>query len=218
MDPQFWLEQWEANRIGFHLQNANPLLARYWPLPGTQEGGTVLVPLCGKSVDLAYVRHRGCSVIGVELSPLAIQQFFAEHGLEPTRREVGGLPAFEAEGICLVQGDFFALRREDLPAIDAVYDRAALIAMPPERQPAYAGQLVALAGEAAPILLITFDYDPAEMNGPPFATPPEQVRRLFGDRYLVEALESGDALPDFGGLKERGLTALTETAWALQPA
>lgn len=90
--------------------------------------------------------------------------------------------------------------------------------MPPERQPAYAGQLVALAGEAAPILLITFDYDPAEMNGPPFATPPEQVRRLFGDRYLVEALESGDALPDFGGLKERGLTALTETAWALQPA
>lgn len=217
MDPQFWLEKWEANQTGFHRDTVNPLLERHWPPPGAPEGGAVLVPLCGKSVDLMYLRRRGHAVIGVELSPLAIRQFFAGHGLVPVARDLDGMEAFEADGICLNRGDFFALRSEHLPRIDAVYDRAALIAMPPERQPAYAAQLLALTPDTAPMLLITLEYDPAEMSGPPFSTPPEQVERLFGGRYAPEILESGDALADCAGLRERGLTALTETAWHLRP-
>jgi thiopurine S-methyltransferase len=215
MDPQFWLEKWEAHQIGFHLDTVNPLLERHWPPAGLREGGTVLVPLCGKSIDLVYLRRLGHGVIGVELSPLAIRQFFAGHGLQPAARSIAGMEAFEAEGICLIRGDFFELRPESLPGIDGVYDRAALIAMPPDRQPAYAAQLMALAPETAPILLITLEYDPGEMAGPPFSTPPEQVERLFGGRYRVEKLESGDALAGNAGLRERGLTALTETAWGL---
>lgn len=217
MDPQFWLEKWEAHQIGFHLENVNPLLERHWPPPGLREGGTVLVPLCGKSVDLVHLRRLGHGVVGVELSPLAIRQFFAEHGLHPAARSLDGMEAFEAEGICLIRGDFFALRPEHLPEIDAVYDRAALIAMPPERQPAYAARLMGLVPETAPILLITLEYAPHEMNGPPFSTPSERVERLFGGRYRIEKLESGDALAGNEGLRARGLSALTETAWGLLP-
>lgn len=217
MDPQFWLEKWEARQIGFHLENVNPLLERHWPPSGLREGGVVLVPLCGKSVDLVHLRRLGYGVVGVELSPLAIRQFFDEHGLRSAIRSLDGMEVFEAEGICLIQGDFFALRREHLPGIDAVYDRAALIAMPPERQPAYAAQLMALVPDTAPILLITFEYDTQEMAGPPFSTPPEQVQRLFGGRYRIEKLESGDVLAGNEGLRARGLSALTETAWGLLP-
>lgn len=215
MDPQFWLEKWEAHQIGFHLDTVNPLLERHWPPAGLRESGTVLVPLCGKSIDLVHLLQLGHPVVGVELSPLAIRQFFAEQGLEPAVRDIGGMEACEAEGICLIRGDFFELRPEHLPGIDAVYDRAALIAMPPDRQPAYAAQLMALAPEAAPVLLITLEYDTSEMNGPPFSTPSAQVERLFGGRYALEVLESADALADFAGLRERGLTGLTETVWGL---
>jgi thiopurine S-methyltransferase len=209
MDPQFWLEKWEAQQIGFHLENVNPLLERHWPPPDVREDGVVLVPLCGKSVDLVHLRRLGHGVVGVELSPLAIRQFFDEHGLRPAIRNMDGLEVFEAEGICLIRGDFFELRQEHLPEIDAVYDRAALIAMPPERQPAYAAQLMGLVPETAPILLIALEYAPHEMNGPPFSTPPERVERLFGGRYRIEPLESGDALAGNEGLRARGLSALT---------
>jgi thiopurine S-methyltransferase len=217
MNPQFWLEKWEAQQIGFHLDTVNPLLERHWPPEGLPQGGTVLVPLCGKSIDLAYLRRLGYGVVGIELSPLAVWQFFAEHGLEPAIRKLDGMDAFEAEGICLIRGDFFELRPEHLPSIDAVYDRAALIAMPPDLQPAYAAQLMALAPDPAPMLLITLEYDPREMQGPPFSTPPEQVERLYSGRYRIMKLDSGDALDGNAGLKERGLTALIETAWALLP-
>lgn len=217
MDPQFWLEKWESQQIGFHLDDAHPLLTRHWPTLSIADGGPVLVPLCGKSLDLVYLRQLGHPVIGVELSPLAVQQFFAEQNLSPSLSKVGDLDAWSAAGITLIQGDFFALRREELPDIAAVYDRAALIAMPPERQPAYAAQLMSLAPDTAPLLLITLDYSPDEMRGPPFATPAEQVVTLFGSRYRIDSLETSDALADNPGLAARGLSALTETAWALRP-
>lgn len=215
MDPQFWLDTWDAGRLGFHLDAVNPLLVKHWLALGVPAEGSVLVPLCGKTLDLVHLRRLGHTVVGVELSPLAVRQFFEEQGLKPEVREIDGLPAAEAEGICLVQGDFFALRRESLPDVAAVYDRAALIAMPPERQPAYAAQLAALA-PGAPILLITLDYDPSEMQGPPFATPAGQVERLFGGQYRVQLLETADALAGSPGLAARGLTALTETVWVLR--
>jgi thiopurine S-methyltransferase len=217
MDTQFWLEKWESRQIGFHLDTVHPLLERHWPPAGVREAGTALVPLCGKSLDLIYLHRLGHDVVGVELSPLAIREFFAEHGLQPAVRSIGGMEAYEAEGICLIQGDFFALRREHLPDIGAVYDRASLIAFPPDRQPRYAEQLMMLAPDAAPILLITLEYDNREMQGPPFSTPADRVERLFGRRYRIERLESGDALAGNPGLQARGLTAMTETAWSLQP-
>ncbi len=216
MDNQRWLDMWERAEIGFHLDGTHPLLVRHWPAMQVRNGARVLVPLCGKSLDMLFLRGQGCSVTGIELSGIAIRQFFEEQQLSARQTSLGTLPGLEADGIRLIEGDFFAVEPNQLGPMDLVYDRAALIAMPPDRQPRYADHLMALAG-GAPILLITLDYDPAEMSGPPFATPPAQIERLFGGRYRIECLESAEVLAENPGLRNRGLTALTEATWRLQP-
>ena len=160
---------------------------------------------------------QGCKVSGVELSPIAIRHFLAEQDLVAEWEEMDGMPVATVDGLRLFQGDFFHLSPHVIGEVDAVYDRAALIAMPPDLQERYARQLLALTPKAASILLITLDYDPAEMSGPPFATPAEQVRLLFQGRYEVELLEQVDALADNPSLRGRGLTGLTESAWHLRP-
>ena len=216
MDNHQWLEMWERAEIGFHLDGTHPLLVRHWPAMQAPDGARVLVPLCGKTRDMLFLRSQGCAVTGIELSGIAIRQFFEEQHLVPRQARFGTLASYETDGVRLIEGDFFAAEPSLLGPMDLVYDRAALIAMPPDRQPRYADHLMALAG-GAPILLITLDYNPAEMNGPPFATPPAQIERLFGDRYRIECLESSEVLAENPGLRNRGLTALTETTWRLQP-
>jgi thiopurine S-methyltransferase len=156
-------------------------------------------------------------VTGVELSPIAIRQFLDEQGLQAATMEIEGMPVSTVDDLRLIEGDFFRLSPRVIGRVDAVYDRAALIAMSPDQQERYAQQLLALTPPTAPILLITLDYDPSEMSGPPFATPVEQVRRLFEGRYEVDLLEQVDALVDNPALQGRGLTGLTETAWRLRP-
>ncbi len=217
MDAKFWTEKWEQPQIGFHLPAVHPMLARHWSALGLKANAHVFVPLCGKSLDLIDLMSQGCRVTGAELSPIAIRQFLAEQALQAEVAQIDGMPVSIAQGLRLIEGDFFRLIQQTIGQIDAVYDRAALIAMPPDLQGRYANQLLALTPELAPILLITLDYDQAEMSGPPFAIPAEQVRRLFDERYQVEMLEQIDALADNPALQSRGLTGLAETAWVLRP-
>lgn len=217
MNLEFWHEKWRKAEIGFHLDRPHPLLLQYWSALQASPGQTVFVPLCGKSVDLRHLLDLGHAVTGAELSPIAIRQFLTEQALAATLTETGDMPVYAAPGLRLIEGDFFRLTPSIVGPVDAVYDRAALIAMPPAMQTRYAEQLLALTPASAPVLLITLDYDPAEMPGPPFATPAGQVRRLFDARYHVESLEQIDALADNPGLQNRGLTGLTETAWRLRP-
>lgn len=215
MDTQFWHDKWQTAQIGFHLSEVHPMLHRHGAL--LEGRRKVFVPLCGKTLDLLCLRDQGAEVVGVELSPIAIGQFFAEHGLTPASTRLASGECFEIDAIRLICADFFSVCREELGEVDAVYDRAALIAMPPAMQEAYARQLRALIPAHAVILLITLDYDPSEMEGPPFSTPADQVRRLFGDRYEIRELERRDVLATNPALKSRGLSALTETAWYLTP-
>lgn len=217
MDPSFWLEQWESGRIGFHTKVAHPYLVQHWSSIATTRDLRVFVPLCGKSLDMDFLMTQGCKVVGIELSPLAIEQYLTEHHQAADTTIMDGMMIHSAPGLRLIEGDFFQLTPTQLGPIDAVYDRAALIAMPPAMQPRYASHLLSLISDTAPILLITLGYDPAEMEGPPFATPPAQLARLFGERYRIELLEEVDALPDNPALRNRGLTALTESAWRLVP-
>jgi thiopurine S-methyltransferase len=217
MDAEFWIEKWEQQQIGFHLPTAHLMLTRHWSALGVDRNAHVFVPLCGKSHDLIYLMSQGCHVTGVELSPIAIRQFLDEQALQANSMEVDGMPVSNVDGLRLIEGDFFRLSPRVIGRVDAVYDRAALIAMPPDQQERYAQQLLALTPESAPILLITLDYDPNEMSGPPFATPREQVRRLFEGRYEVDLLEQVDALADNPALQGRGLRGLMETVWCLRP-
>lgn len=216
MDPTFWHERWQKKETAFHQGAVNDLLQRYWAQLGLSAGSTVFVPLCGKSVDMVWLAEQGHRVIGAELSQIAIDDFFAERGLTPAVVTHASFTVKSAGPFELWGGDFFDLPPSALAEVSGVYDRASLVAFPAAMQGRYAAKLIDLTPAAAPLLLITLDYDQNEMTGPPFATPRGQVLSLCAGRYAIEELGCQSALERNPRLKERGLTSLEECAYALR--
>lgn len=213
MKKEFWLERWERAEIGFHQDEINPYLRRFWPEVKAKRGGEVFVPLCGKSEDMVWLRQRGSFVLGVELSPLAVKDFFREQGMSPERVSGGGFDNHIADGICLACGDFFDLRKEDMAQVSAVYDRASLVALPPEMRERYARHLASILPRGTRILLLTYDYSQAEMQGPPFAVSVQEVEELYGKYAEIRLLAQEDALsPRF---KQRGVSKIEENIFLL---
>lgn len=194
MDPTFWHERWQKKETGFHQPAVNDLLQLYWPQLGLDAGSKVFVPLCGKSLDMAWLADQGHRVIGAELSTIAIDDFFAERGLTPTTATNASFTVKSAGAFEFWCGDFFDLPLSAVAGVAGVYDRASLIAFPPSMQERYTVKLKELAPARVPILLITLDYEQSQMAGPPFATPRGQVHRLFADRYDIEELACQSAL------------------------
>jgi thiopurine S-methyltransferase len=217
MTPDFWLDRWHRGEIGWHLPEINVHLQAFWPDLGLSAGTEVFVPLCGKSLDLLWLASRGHRVIGVELSERAVQDFFSEHGLEPAITDTPPFRTYRVDELRILAGDYFALSAEHLLGVGAVYDRASLIALPPQMRPAYAVHFQSIVPAAACSLLITLDYDQAEMAGPPFAVAAEEVGALFGDRYRIDPVASFDVIDDSPRFRKRGLTALAEHVWRLLP-
>lgn len=215
MQPEFWLERWQHGETGWHLPEINLHLREFWPRLDLPSALLVFVPLCGKTLDLLWLASQGHRVLGVEISRRAVEEFFAEAGLVPEVTESGPLRRYRADEITLLCGDFFDLTSDDLREVGAVYDRASLIALPPELRPRYAAHFKAVVPRAAPGLLITLDYDQSQMAGPPFAVHREEVERLFVDRYAISELTRFDALDDSPNFRRRGLTALAEEVWRL---
>jgi thiopurine S-methyltransferase len=215
MDATFWHERWQNKDIGFHQAEIHALLQKHWHRLGIAPGSKVFVPLCGKSLDMVWLAEQGFRVVGAELSPLAIDEFFAERGLEPTGSTVGNFAVKSAGPFELWCGDIFELPREAVSAIAGVYDRAALVAFPADLQQRYATKLRELLPAETPMLLVTLDYDAERMTGPPFSVPRAQVERLFADRHEITELESRPALDLNPRFRQRGLTSLNEYAYLL---
>lgn len=213
MQPDFWLERWQRGETGFHQDEVNPYLARYWSR--LEDSSEVFVPLCGKSRDMAWLRQHGFEVLGVELSELAVRAFFEETGRQPAVASHNGFVCYEADGIALWCGDFFALTTADVAGCAAVYDRASLIALPPDLRQNYVRHLCSLFPGGVRTLLVTLDYDQREMNGPPFAVSEEEVRRLYSGLAHVELLESRDVLPENERFRQRGISRLHENAYLI---
>ncbi len=211
MDERFWRERWRENRLGWHQPQAHPMLVRRLPEFAPPAGSRVFLPLCGKTLDIGWLLGQGFRVVGAELVETAIQQLFAELGVEPKIEQAGPSLRYSSDGIDVFVGDLFELTAETLGPVDAVYDRAALVALPPEMRPAYAAHLAEITGRA-PQLLITFEYDQGLMEGPPFSVPEDEVRALYSAAFEIEPLESVDVE---SGLK--GFCPATERAWALRP-
>jgi thiopurine S-methyltransferase len=209
MDRDFWLARWRDNQIGFHEGAPNALLVAHLATLGVPAGGRIFVPLCGKSYDMHWLRAEGFTVVGAELSRLAVEQFFAELGLPPVVTLVGRLERFEAEGVTVFVGDIFELDRDALGAVDAIYDRAALVALPAPLRERYAAHLIELTG-AAPQLLVTFEYDQTRQPGPPFSVLEAEVRAHYGATYRLERAEVREVQ---GGLK--GVCPAQESVWLI---
>jgi thiopurine S-methyltransferase len=192
MTPEFWLQRWRENRIGFHQSQINMHLEAYWPSLSIAPGTTVFVPLCGKSLDMLWLAGQGYRVLGVELSPLAVEGFFEENGLTPEIEQSRTFRRYRCGEIEIFCGDFFDLQSDDLAEVVAVYDRASLIALPPEMRMQYAAKLHALLPGGLPILLITLDYPQDERQGPPFAVSTAEVHKLYTGRWQVGELACRD--------------------------
>lgn len=213
MKKDFWIERWEREEIGFHQSEVNPHLRQYWQALNLAPNSEVFVPLCGKSIDMLWLRNQGHSVLGVELSDLAVQAFFKENGYTPHHVAHEKFNVYEANGIRILCGDFFDLGKKYLAKITAVYDRASMIALPPEMRERYVNHLVSIAPPATKILLITFDYAQAEMSGPPFSVSAGEVKSLYGKHAEVRLLAELDALPQNPRFEERGLSRLQENVY-----
>lgn len=206
-----WQERWREGRIGFHQQRYTQALVQYADeLWGTGGLGRVLVPLCGKTLDMVYLRERADEVVGVEYVRQAVEEFFDERGLEPVI-DAGPPLRYRAGGYTLYVADFFDVTRADVGEIDAVFDRASLVALPPDVRPRYADHLRTLLPSGARMLLVTFDYHQSRMNGPPFSVPPEEVDELFADGFALEQRGRRDVLDD--NFRQRGLDAMHETVF-----
>ncbi|MFP7722855.1 thiopurine S-methyltransferase [Lysobacter sp. A3-1-A15] len=216
MHPDFWLQRWSENRIGFHQDAPTPLLVRYWPTLGLPTGARVFVPLAGKSLDMAWLAAQGHRVLGVELSRQAVEAFFEEHGLAPERRESRHGVHYAAGPIELIHGDAFALDAGVLADCEGVFDRAALIALPPDLRRRYVHELYARLPAGCRGLLVTLEYPPHEKAGPPFPVDEGEVRDLYGRDWTVEVLERRDILASQPGFVADGVTSLETVAYRLQ--
>lgn len=210
MEKDFWLERWEREEIGFHQNEVNPYLCEFWPELNLARGSMVFVPLCGKSQDMQWLHDQGHQVLGVELSAIATQAFFKENGYTPEHINKGKFDCYEANGIRISCGDFFDLSRNDLAKVSAVYDRASLIALPPEMRVRYVRHLVSILPPATQILLITVYYPQQEMQGPPFSVSSDEVEVHFRGYAEVRLLAQPDVLEQNPRFKQRGLSRLQE--------
>ena len=215
MEPKFWQERWARNQIGFHLPEVNPYLQRHWPQLAVAEGSKVLVPLCGKSLDLMWLASHGLRVMGVELSEQAVEAFFNEQNLVPRITRRGAFMVYQADLIEVWCGDFFALDAEALVGCVALYDRAALIALPPLMRAQYAEHLSRLLPSGCQGLLITLDYDQTQKAGPPFAVMDDEVKVLFGPNWILETLQEQDVLGESWKFVQEGVTRLDERIYRL---
>lgn len=215
MEPKFWQERWARNQIGFHLPEVNPYLQRHWPQLALAQGAQVLVPLCGKSLDLMWLASHGLRVLGVELSEQAVKAFFSEQNLVPRITRRGVFSVYQADLIEVWCGDFFALDAEAVADCAALYDRAALIALPPLMRAQYAEHLHQLLRPGCQGLLITLDYDQTQKAGPPFAVTDDEVKVLFGSHWTLRVLEEQDILGESWKFVQDGVTQLDERVYQM---
>lgn len=209
MEANFWHQKWEKGDIGFHEQEANPFLTAHISQLTLPDGARVFLPLCGKTSAIAWLLQRGFHVIGAELSDIAIRDLFESLDVVPTISTIGSLKHYQADNVDMYVGDIFELSAAQIGHIDAIYDRAALVALPLLLRDKYSAHLIALTSKA-PQLLITYEYDQSLMNGPPFSINQEEVDKHYGNHYMITLLEQKSVL---GGMK--GKVASTEAIWLL---
>lgn len=219
MNPEFWQSRWQQGRIGFHKPEVNPLLIKYFNEMNLPAGSCVLVPLCGKSIDMVWLAAQGYDVVGVELVESAVQEFFAEQSISPTVHQHADNPAIKyyqgqlaKQTITLWVADIFALTAEDIGDIDAVYDRAALIALPEDMRPQYSEQIRKMS-DLATQLLITLNYDQSQKDGPPFSVNKTQIQQYYGNYYQITELEN-----EASTLNANAALSVTEHVWLLNSA
>lgn len=189
MDPSFWLEKWQSKDIGFHQSTAHPMLVKWLHVLKLPTASRIFVPLCGKTLDIAWLLSQKYQVIGCELSEIAVEQLFAELQITPVVENLAQVKLFRGPGIDILVGDIFAVSVSMLGRVDAVYDRAALVALPEQMRIRYVRHLQKITAKA-PQLVICFEYNQQLLDGPPFSIDEVKIKHYYEAEYAIESLEN----------------------------
>lgn len=190
MEPEFWHNRWQQRQIGFHQTDVHPLLQHFWPTLKLTHGSEVLVPLCGKSKDMLWLRQQGHAVLGVELSEIALREFIDEHRLDARPVQHAHYCGYDLPDMTLLCGDFFHLSAADCTEVRAVYDRAALVALPPALRQRYVEHMLAVLPSGCEVLLISMESPQLGDSGPPFMVDEAEIRQRFRNARSVECLHT----------------------------
>jgi thiopurine S-methyltransferase len=215
VQADFWHERWRSGKVGFHQNTVAPALQKHWSRLNVTRGCTVFVPLCGKSLDMLWLRDREHSVVGIDLSDVALDSFCVENGILARRTDVDGFAEYQAASLRLLCGDFFGLTPPTLGSFRFIYDRAALVSWAPELRTKYVEHLTQLAPQGCETLLITIEYPQTEISGPPFSVDAECVNRLYSPHHEIRPLHREDILATDPKLRARGVTQLYESCYHL---
>lgn len=205
---KLWLNRWKDNRIGFHQNDVNESLKMYASRL-LSKSSHVFVPLAGKSRDMWWLKEQGVDVVGNELSDIAVRAFFEEHNLPYQTKEIKDFTHYSSDNIDIFCGDFFALKHEHIASCTAVFDRAALIALPSDMRTTYARTMMTLLPAKSKMLLITLEYDEPEIKEPPFSVSLEEIKQLYNQAFLIENLSLISCEPS-KRLQEKGVKTMQE--------
>jgi len=209
--PEFWQARWQEGRTGWHREQPQPWLLAHraellpppaGPTPVAGAPPRVLVPLCGKSVDLPWLAAQGARVVGIDVASRAREELAQAHALAFVARP-GAAPPFTVHAAGALEfwcGDLFALDPARHGRFDAIFDRAAFVALPRARRSAYARTLAAALAPGGRLLLVGIDFTAASEFGPPFAVTRAEASASFvaagltpvamlGERALSEERE-----------------------------
>ncbi len=211
-----WLQRWKEGSTGWHKEITNARLLEFIDCLALQEGDTVFVPLCGKSQDMMYFLEQGYQVVGVELSSLAIKAFFTENGMEYSVQEVGKFSVYDAQNIRIFCGDYFDLNATHLSAVRAVYDRAALVALPANLRARYAQHLYAIIPSGCRMLLLTLNYPQSQISGPPYAVSEVEVISIFGAGFKCKQLQCFDDIKNEPKYQQANVDFFEKASYCLQ--
>lgn len=167
-------------QIGFHKSEVHADLRQHedWLVGGGDH--RVLVPLCGKTLDLDWIARKGNTAVGIELSEIAVREVFEQAGKTPEVTELhDGLKRFRAGRLVVLCGDFFKVRPDDVGPVDRVWDRAAMVALPPAMRADYVPHLRNLVEPGARVLLNTLQYNDCAKEGPPHSIAVDEIERLY---------------------------------------
>ena len=206
----FWHDRWKNQLTRWHRAEYNDLMLKHWPSLNVPDGSEVLVPLCGKSLDMLWLAKQGYSIVGLEMVEQAIHTFFNENQLSPESTQFGKLMKHSSPPFTIFQGDVFALEAGTVQA-DAWYDRAAMVAIPPSTRESYVQQIRQQTKPGAVGLLITLTYPQHEADGPPFSLTDEDAFSLFSEGFEIERLEVIDVSDE----KDRGVSSVTSSVFKI---
>ena len=220
MELSFWESKWRKGQTGFHMSQVYPPLITYLPNFNLDEGAKIVIPLCGKSLDINWLANEGFHVTGIELSDIAVAETIRRANDNFTESTKAGFTIYRAKntGMEIWQGDFMKFKPGWIPKADLVYDKAALIALPPSQRAAYARKITPLLKEKGQIFQQTFEYQQLEMNGPPFSVRNEELMKYYGENFHIALLEQWEASDLRKGFAKRGLQSyLKEKVYRLTP-